>query len=198
MHEVEPQPIGRDQRARLLHVRAQHFSQRRVEQMRRRVVSARRIARRRIDFGGDDVALVQRAARQLDAVQPRHARRDARHPADVRRRARRVRVELADVRYLSARFEVERRLSERRVALGPFRQLLHLPPFLVEQRNHRRALHRRRRVSLEAVAGRAQSLLRLVGRKDELLSLLAFEGALRRAPSPAAPPSRARTPRDRR
>ena len=116
---------------------------------------------------------------QLNAVQPRHARRDARHAAHVRRCARCVRVELADVRHLSAGFDVERRLPERRVALGPFRQLLHLPPLLVEQRNHRRAFHRRRRVSLEAIAGRAQPCWDSSDAEDELLAFLALEGAFR-------------------
>ena len=54
--EVEPQPIGRDERARLLDVRAEHLAQRRVEQVRRRVVPARRVANAGVDFGGDEVA----------------------------------------------------------------------------------------------------------------------------------------------
>ncbi len=56
VHEVEAQAIGRDERARLLHVRAEHLAQRRVEQMRRRVIPARRVAHRRVDFRRDDVA----------------------------------------------------------------------------------------------------------------------------------------------
>ena len=35
VHEVEPQPIRRDERARLLDVRAEHLPQRRVQQVRR-------------------------------------------------------------------------------------------------------------------------------------------------------------------
>ena len=36
VREVEAQPVGRDQRALLLHVRAEHLAQRRVQQVRRR------------------------------------------------------------------------------------------------------------------------------------------------------------------
>ena len=47
VREVEAQAIGRDERALLLHVRAEHLPQRRVEQMRRGVIAARGVARRR-------------------------------------------------------------------------------------------------------------------------------------------------------
>ena len=70
--EIESQPVGRDERACLLHVRAEHLSQRGVEQVCRCVVSARCIASRCVDFGGDDVALVQRPAFNSIAVQSRH------------------------------------------------------------------------------------------------------------------------------
>ena len=61
--EVEAQAIGRDQRARLLHVRAEHLAQRRVQQVRRGVVAPRRVARLVVDRRGDDVARLERAAR---------------------------------------------------------------------------------------------------------------------------------------
>ena len=51
VHEVEPQPIRRDERARLLDVRAQHLPQRRVEQVRGGVVAPRRVAHGRRDLG---------------------------------------------------------------------------------------------------------------------------------------------------
>ena len=56
MHEVESQAIGRDERAGLLDVRAEHLAQRRMQQMRGRVIAARRIAPLFIDLRGDDVA----------------------------------------------------------------------------------------------------------------------------------------------
>ena len=59
VHEVEAQPIGRDQRARLLDVRAEHLAQRRVQQVRRRVVAARRVADLGVDLRGDEVADAQ-------------------------------------------------------------------------------------------------------------------------------------------
>ena len=46
VHEVEPQPIRRDERPRLLDVRAEHLPQRRVQQVRGGVVAPRRVARR--------------------------------------------------------------------------------------------------------------------------------------------------------
>ena len=88
VHEVEAQPIGRDQRSRLLHVRAEHLAQRRVQQMRRRVVAPRRIANLGVDFGGDDVADAQLPGGDADAVGARQARPDAREPFDRRRRRR--------------------------------------------------------------------------------------------------------------
>ena len=43
VHEVEAQPVGRNQRARLLDVLAQHLSKRGMEQVSRRVVAAGRV-----------------------------------------------------------------------------------------------------------------------------------------------------------
>jgi hypothetical protein len=56
--EVEPQAVGRDERARLLHVRSQHLAQRRVQQVRGRVVAARRVAHLIVHLGGDQVSPV--------------------------------------------------------------------------------------------------------------------------------------------
>ena len=55
MHEVEPQAIRRHERPGLLDMRAEHLSKRRMEQMRRRVVPACRVADAGVHFGGDDV-----------------------------------------------------------------------------------------------------------------------------------------------
>ena len=41
MREVETQPVGRDERARLVHALAEHLAQRRVQQVRRRVIALR-------------------------------------------------------------------------------------------------------------------------------------------------------------
>ena len=56
VHEVEPQAVGRHERAGLLDVRAEHLAQRRVEQVRGRVVAPRGVADVGVDFGGHDVA----------------------------------------------------------------------------------------------------------------------------------------------
>ena len=79
VHEVEPQAIGRDERSGLLHVRAEHLAQRRVQQVRRRVVAARRVADVGVDLRGDDVADAQRAVRRRG--------RDARAAGPARMRA---------------------------------------------------------------------------------------------------------------
>ena len=76
MNEVEPKAVRRDQRAGLLHVRAQCVSQGCMKQVSRRVITPRRVACGRIDFGGDQIALVQAAVRQMHTMQPRSAGRD--------------------------------------------------------------------------------------------------------------------------
>ena len=63
VHEVEAQPIGRDQRARLLDVRAEHLPQRGVQQVGGGVVAAGRVAdRRRSTSRGDDLPAPQAPA----------------------------------------------------------------------------------------------------------------------------------------
>ena len=62
MGEIEAQPLGRDQRALLRHVRPKHLAQRLVQQMGGRVVGARRGAARMIDLEVDRLADLQRAA----------------------------------------------------------------------------------------------------------------------------------------
>ncbi len=58
--EVESQPIGRDERARLAHVRAEPLPERGVQQVRGGVVAARRVTRRAIDRRANRVAGAQR------------------------------------------------------------------------------------------------------------------------------------------
>ena len=72
--EVEPQPVGRDERTRLLHVRTEHLAQRPVQEVRAGVVAADRVAaldvdRRdgllaRIDLALDDAGDVPAQARK--------------------------------------------------------------------------------------------------------------------------------------
>ncbi len=69
MREVEAQPVRRHQRARLLDVRAQNVAQRRVHQVRRRVVALVALAPRGVGFAGHAIADAQRLLGQ-------HAMRD--------------------------------------------------------------------------------------------------------------------------
>ena len=55
--EVEAQPVRADERAGLLHVRAEHLAQRPVQDVGRGVVAADRVAARAVDRGDDLVAL---------------------------------------------------------------------------------------------------------------------------------------------
>ena len=97
VHEVEAQPVGRNQRARLLDVLAEHLSKRGMEQVSRCVVAAGRVRGERALTS----ALTRSRARQLaagdmDAVQARpvpgaHDRGDACLTAQVPRWFRRQR-----------------------------------------------------------------------------------------------------------
>ena len=93
VHEVEAQAVGRDERARLLDVGAEHLAQRGVEQVRRRVIAARRVADVGVDLGGDDVARAKRAARHTRTrwARGKSLRTDARACPSTRGRARRAR-----------------------------------------------------------------------------------------------------------
>ena len=62
--EVEPQPIRRDERARLLDVSAEHLAQRRMKQVRGRVIAPRRVAQISVDLGRHDIADTERAGRR--------------------------------------------------------------------------------------------------------------------------------------
>jgi hypothetical protein len=59
VHEVESQPVGGDERARLLDVRAEDLPERRVQKVSRRVVPACGISNRCIDFRRDEVPDLQ-------------------------------------------------------------------------------------------------------------------------------------------
>jgi hypothetical protein len=77
VREVEAQPIGRDQRAGLLDVRAEHLPQRRVQQVRRGVIAPGRIATVVLHLRGDDLLRLERPRVDADLVQARPCRRDA-------------------------------------------------------------------------------------------------------------------------
>ena len=109
MGEVEPQPVGRHQRALLRHVVAEHLAQRLVQQMRRRVVLADARAPRVVDLerqGGtgledallDSPDVGEHVAGLLQGVG--NAKPDA------------VRAQHPGIADLAAGFAVERRLVE--------------------------------------------------------------------------------------
>ena len=81
VREVETQAVGRDERARLLHVRAEHLAQRRVQQVRGRVVAPRRVAARVVDDCGDGLFVASSGAPAdcdpMSARQPRAEAADA-------------------------------------------------------------------------------------------------------------------------
>ena len=68
VREVEARLVGVDQRALLLHVRAEHLAQRLVHQVRRRVVAHRAAARVEVDLRRDRVADRQLAGLHLAVV----------------------------------------------------------------------------------------------------------------------------------
>ena len=88
--EVESQPIGRDERAGLLHVRPEHLAQRGVQQVRGGVIAADRIAARGVDRQRDQRAGRQRAARHLHVMRARRTRSDPHDAVDARRRRSRA------------------------------------------------------------------------------------------------------------
>src|SRR5690606_15529305 len=113
VREVEAQPIRRDERARLADVRAQHLSQRGVEQVRGRVIAPRSVAHRCVHAGVYRLPFGQCAAGDADAMRTRATRRYAGKAVDdgfdlaVARQP-------AGIRDLAARLEIERRPVEYR------------------------------------------------------------------------------------
>ena len=61
VREVEAQPIGRDERTRLLHVRPEHLAQRPVQDVGRGVIAPYAVAPHAVDRGFDLVALGEHA-----------------------------------------------------------------------------------------------------------------------------------------
>ena len=84
MLEVEAQAVGGDERAGLLHVRAQHLAQRRVQQVGGRVIAAGGISPFHVNVRRHQVAKGEPAFDVFYAVHARQARAEARHAGDAR------------------------------------------------------------------------------------------------------------------
>ena len=141
VHEVEPQPIGRNQRARLLDVLAQHLSKRRMEQVSGRVVAAGRVAQRSARLRHvtrslrDSSPLVTWTPCRRGQFAGAHDRGDARLTARSR--------DGADVGDLAASLEIERRLGQSDEAVLTRDERRHFLPFAVEERQDLRVDLRR-------------------------------------------------------
>ena len=123
VREVEAQVAGIDQRARLLHMRAQHLAQRGMQQVRAGVVAHGRAADFVVDHGIDFVADVDGLLGD-DAMRA-HALHGIGHAFDVGdQRVVIVGVEPADIADLSAGIGVERRVVEHDLAALAGLQLL--------------------------------------------------------------------------
>ena len=126
MREIEAQPVRRHQRTRLLHVRAQNVAQRRVHQVRRRVVALVALAPRGVGFRRHAIAHAQRLFGD-------HAMRDQSGDGIIRAahlgQLQRVLVipERADVGDLSAGFGIERRAVQHDFAFRARRQFVNGP-----------------------------------------------------------------------
>ena len=118
VREVEAQPVGRDQRALLRDVRAQHLAQRLVQQVGGGVVGARGRAARVIDDQLDGVARLERALLDRADMHEQVAQLLLR-VGDAEQRALRP-LDDALVADLAAGLAVERRLveHERRLLAG--------------------------------------------------------------------------------
>ncbi len=124
VREVEAQVAGIDQRARLLHMRAQHIAQRGVQQVRAGMVAHGRVAHLGVDHGVDLVADVDRLLRR-DAMRA-HTLHGIGRALDLGDDGVVVvGVEPADVADLSAGIGVEGCLVEHDVAALAGLQLLH-------------------------------------------------------------------------
>ena len=117
MDEVEAEPIRRHERSGLFHMRAQHLSQRGVQQMRGGVVAARGITGVGVDFRRDDIAHTQGARRHAHAVSPRQP---GAHPHQTFDRGVGALVENSSrIGHLTAGLEIERRFLQGDVAALP-------------------------------------------------------------------------------
>ena len=118
MREIEAQPVGRDERALLRHVRTQHLAQCLVQEVRRRVVGARRRAARVLDLEIDLVARFERTLLDLSLMHEQAAGLLLRIGDAEQRLA--LAADDALIADLAAGFAVERRLvdDDRRLVAG--------------------------------------------------------------------------------
>ena len=133
MGEVEAQPPGLDQRALLGDVFAEHLAQRGMQQVGRRVVERRGLARGRVDAGDDLVADRQRALGEVAGVQVGLA--VLLGVVDHEQAA--AGAQLAVVAHLAARLGIERRVVEHDDALVAGGEGLDLRA-VAQQRDHAR------------------------------------------------------------
>ena len=122
MREVEAQVIGRDQRARLGHVRAEHLAERGVQQMSPRVMLAQALAARRLHADGHVLALAEAASAHADVVH------EELRPAVVRVHDLAAAVapdQRGGVAHLTTGLGVGRRAIEDHLDLGAFRHVRH-------------------------------------------------------------------------
>src|SRR2546429_2371943 len=115
MREVEAQVARRDDRAGLLDVRAEDFPERRVHQVRRRVVAPRGVALLGVYNSGDGIEDAQTSALDFDAVDDETA--DGYRWCIKDSRVRRAGDEHAGVADLTAGLCVEGRAVENDSAL---------------------------------------------------------------------------------
>ncbi len=109
MAEVEAQPVGRDQRTRLLHVRAEHLAQRPVQHVRRGVVAADAVASHRVDRGHPPRRPREALPLAHDALVHDHrTRHSVLGVAHVEHRAAGDNADRAGIADLSTRLRVER------------------------------------------------------------------------------------------
>ncbi len=192
VREVEAQPVGRDQRALLLYVRAEHLAQRRVQQVRRAVIERGRLASLPVHLGLERVAEADRSLHQLADMRVRRAAllRVAHDEAHV------TAAQLARIAHLAAGLGVERGAIEHHLALVAGLQCFDLPA-LLQQREHAPARRRAPRNRETACVGRTSP--RRSGRR-RTGSPPASGGAAPPWPPRSAPgrsPGPARAPRPR-
>ena len=131
MSEVETQPVGRHERAFLLHMRAQHLAQRRVQQVRGRMVQYDRRAAFGIDLGGNAVADCDASHRDLADV----AEGCAELLGIADREARGPGAKLTRIAHLPAALRIKRSAFQHHGARYARLERLHSVPLCVEQRH---------------------------------------------------------------
>jgi len=146
MRKIEPQSIGRDERAGLLDVRAEGFSKRRVEHVGDGVVRCRAFARRGVDTRDDSLVLSEGPFAHADVMahELAHRRLCVHHVGNTVRAG-----EHPAVTELAAAFGIEGRLVEEHFTFFPFAKLRHFHSVFHDSEDARfRDLHLR--VAVEA------------------------------------------------